>query len=157
MFAQVDSVMLDDEDWDIEDEDAEVGFNEEEEAPVVVFGLHLPEVQLTSQEAAVKHMVRFFANKEMHCGGKICQKQLLSSRHISIVALTGLEGGVEYAYQLMEDAGLFTVSKKDLNGIAPDVALVIRVLNDCARMGVPKEFSTGMMLLYLKFCEGIMF
>jgi hypothetical protein len=39
--------------------------------------------------------------------------------------------------------------------VGDDVKFMIRILNRCAKMGVPKEFAAGMMLLFLEFCEGV--
>lgn len=118
-----------------------------------------PKAVLRHAEALAKRWISlFFATKEMHCGGPISDRVLLSKRYIDLVLNTDLILAVEVAYAAMEvdrrrnkKAG--PVAK--MGGIANDIQWVITFLNHCGQMKLPPAFIGGTMLVYLEVCEGI--
>ena len=106
------------------------------------------------QKLAKDYIGRFFINREMHCGGFIPDRLMYSDHNISMVLNTNVESGVKLAYAAMEEAELFPVCV-DSQLISDDVKLVISVYHQCAKLGIPKEFASGILLMYLEFCEGI--
>lgn len=103
---------------------------------------------------AEHHLVSFFSNQDYFCGGKIPENLLVTEKNISIAMNTNIEDGFPYAYKCIRESGTVAI-QSDPNFISDDVKLVISILLKCAKAGVPREMATGLVLLYLEFCEGI--
>lgn len=105
-------------------------------------------------ELSRQYIERFFADREMHCGGGIPDYLLFSKYNISLILNTNIENGVKRAYHAIAQAERFPPCVD--SGIVPDdVKLVMAILKQCAKVGIPKEFAAGVMLLHLEYCEGI--
>jgi len=127
---------------------------EDDSGPVksVYVGSFLEDVKSIARE----YMQRFFNGRQMHCGGKIQDRVLWSERNISLVLNTNIEQGVQIAYAAMEEAEyLPTLQVASDSFVADDIKFIIRILKQCAKMKIPKEFAAGIMLLFLEYCEGI--
>lgn len=105
------------------------------------------------KELARQHMINFFSTKEMYCGGPIPQKILLNNKNLSIVLNSNIEVTLPKIYSSIQSN--FTQLESDSGLVADDVKLVISILKQCSKVGVPKEFSVGIMALYLEYCEGL--
>jgi len=125
----------------IEDEIDEI---DEVEMDVEVIAMEfLPDVQMLARS----YMMSFFKDREMHCGGPIQYRHLLSNRNISMTINATLADAIVCAYGAIDSS-----SEKDP---LDEIKFVISILNECSKSGVPKEFSGGMLLLYLQFCVGL--
>lgn len=96
---------------------------------------------------------RFFADKIMHCGGKVPKYILTDPRKISMVSSTTLIDGVKIAYDSMKDSNF--VELKKIGDITEDIKIVNETLNLLCKSGIPQKFAGGMMLIYLKYVKGI--
>jgi hypothetical protein len=105
------------------------------------------------KELAKEYMVNFFANKEMYCGGPIPKQILLNNKNLSIVLNSNIEETLPKIYVSIEDS--FSQLESDSGLVADDIKLIISILKQCSRFGIPKEFSVGIMILYLEYCEGL--
>jgi len=96
---------------------------------------------------------RFFADKIMHCGGKIPKYILTDPKKISIVSSTTLIDGLKIVYDSMKDSNF--VKAKNTGDTTEDIKMVNETLNLLGKSGVPQKFAGGMMLIYLKYVKGI--
>jgi hypothetical protein len=115
--------------------------------------LERPEEFLKLVDVSAKEYIDlFFCNRNMYCGGSINRKILHSKNWIDLVANTNVASGVILAYKAMKNAG-FKQRKKF--GCTEDILFVIDIFKQCALLGIPKCFSSGILLIYLELCEGI--
>lgn len=105
------------------------------------------------KELAKQHIINFFSNKQMYCGGPIPQKILINNKNLSLVLNSSIEETLPKIYLCIENS--FTQLDSDSGLVADDVKLVISVLKLCSKSGVPKEFSVGILAMYLEYCEGL--
>ncbi|MCK9458335.1 MAG: hypothetical protein M0R80_01675 [Proteobacteria bacterium] len=96
------------------------------------------------EELAVGYLQDFFANKQLHCGGRISPNIFKSAACIDRALNTSIEEGVPLAYELIER-----------EGIKGGVQLVLGVLNRCSQLGIPKCFRAGILLVNLELCYGV--
>jgi hypothetical protein len=115
---------------------------------------------------AKQFIVKFFANRSMHCGGRIPKSVLESPEYVNLVLHTDVCKGVEQAYKLIEDESrrkwhdrVATPNQEmDFSDepLPEDISKVLGILNvECPRMKVPKALAAGIMLMCLELCEGI--
>lgn len=104
-------------------------------------------------ELAKQYILNFFADKEMYCGGSIPTRMLLTPRNISLVMNSSVEATLGKIYEYIEPH--FKQLSADSGLIAEDVKLVISILKQCSNAGIPKEFATGILVIYLEHCEGL--
>lgn len=99
---------------------------------------------------------KFFNGKEMYCGGYIPQKALHSDYNINLIIDTELLDAIDKAHVMISGDSNLENSEddEDENLIEDSTRLILDSLAEMAKSGVSKEFSGGMLLLYLKFCEG---
>lgn len=106
---------------------------------------------------AKQYMIYFFADKEMHCGGKITESFLFQPRRLYAVMNMNFCKAVDKAYNCMksdldED---YLQRCVDQGKLSPDVEKVIETLDMLGAARVPQQFLGGMLLLYLELCEGV--
>ena len=89
----------------------------------------------------------FFKGRQLHCGGDIEEDVLHCPAYVSMVMNTDVSRGVDVVYDVMQRsrAAVSEETKQDF---------VIRLLDSCAPMGIPKCFSGGLMLMYMELCLG---
>ena len=94
----------------------------------------------------------FFFEKEMHCGGPINPMMLYTNKSLSKVINTSIEVGIPRVYYFLKckKFGL-----KNRNGLTGDVRLVLKLINECMELQIPKCFQAGIILLYIELCMGI--
>lgn len=105
------------------------------------------------RERAIQCITSFFSEKEMHCGGPIPSRLLLTQRNISLVLNSSVEITLSKIYDSIEPH--FEQLDPESGLVAEDVKLVISVLKQCSQAGIPKEFATGILVIYLECCEGL--
>jgi hypothetical protein len=99
---------------------------------------------------AEKFIFVFFHEKKMYCGGPIPWKILCSSSYITLVLNTNIIDGIKSAHRILQAYGRIG------NEFAKnDIECVQNILYLCALSGVPKQFSGGLLLMYLELVEGI--
>jgi len=95
----------------------------------------------------------FFKNKKDYLGYDIDQDFLES--YISIVLDFDICDGMEIIYDtIFRNSEKF---KKDIKFGRPyhgDIKYVLSLLNECAKLGIPKCFASGIIIIFLKACKG---
>lgn len=140
---------------DIEDEILDDDFIEDEQeqdqtVEDITTGVFVENIRVLARE----YINRFFQVQEMYCGGKIPSSFLLTEENISMVMNTSLEDGVRRSYEIIEQDGRY--QSEAIESLVPeDVKLLISIMNKCSKLGVPKEFVPGIVLIYLEHCEGM--
>jgi hypothetical protein len=109
---------------------------------------------------AAKSIEGFFKDKKYHCGGRIPPHLLLSEDNIKTVMGTTIE-----TLSKWEEHHIYPrlyvekdqISKRDVwtsELVSFGVYYTIQLIHNLCRLGIPKQFQFGMMLLYYKFCKG---
>jgi len=146
---------LDDEDLEVQggDESPEE-YSSEQERVIKVFA---QDFYSDVKALARQYVEQFFADKMLHCGGKIPKSLLFSERRMSMVLNYDIIKGVERAYKYLEPMlnSRDVESAKHSGEATDDIKLVNETLSLLARSGVPQQFAGGMMCLYLEFIEGV--
>lgn len=99
-------------------------------------------------------ILSFFFNESFFYGGKIPESLLNTNENIDMLLEYDIIKSVNKAYKMLEGHELTGTSLGDVTG---DVRLVSRILKKLALSKIPQKFSGGMLLLYLRFVEGIDF
>jgi hypothetical protein len=152
-FASYDDEEVDlDEELDEEDDDPELSLVEpEEEVPTPI---QVCKASITKAKSAID---KFFADKMMHCGGRIPKKLLHDPTTISMVINTSIKKGVRLAYRLLEHT--ITVEEamlaKKTGDSTKDIKLVNETLQLLASSRVPQQFAGGMLVMYIELVEGV--
>jgi hypothetical protein len=107
-----------------------------------------------AQELARNYIEDFFSDKEMYCGGKVSIDVLHSPSYITMILNTDVCNGVSAAYAMLAACDEIDCDA-ELGMVATDVRLVVSVLQQCSDRGIPKQFASGMLLIYLELCEGL--
>jgi len=136
--------------FDTDFEDVE-DFELEQEPQIEICVEEVVEGILSLAKDSIK---KFFNEREMYCGGKVPDRLLLTEKNISLVANTTLESGVALAYEAIEKSGNYNSEASD-SLVPEDVKLVISNIKACAKLRIPQRYIPGIMLLNLKFCEGL--
>lgn len=108
------------------------------------------------EEFALQQMIKFFDDKELHCGGKIPHSILSNTKRVNIVINLDLDSSIKIFYEFSEK----TISEDDLarsrrtGEVSWDIIAVNEVLKILAQSGVPQQFAGGMLLLYLELVKG---
>lgn len=111
--------------------------------------------QKNARNMAVKYIGQFFKDKEYFKGGEIPQDELFSNTSILTVLNYNIEDAVDVAY-----VALKPLLKKEQNSIGKqevscDIRIVVGILKMLCVSCIPRQFAGGLMLLYLKFVEGL--
>lgn len=105
---------------------------------------------------AIKYMKLFFSTKQLHCGGPISDRILLSKRNMFLVLHCSLEFVVPHIYQAMAINGCVSeCDDDDDEARRGDVEWVVAFLDRCGIERVPPKFIGGLMVMYMELCEGI--
>jgi len=93
----------------------------------------------------------FFKNKVDQFGFEIDQEDLLTDRNISLVANMTIFNDMSIIYDALR---MGNKAEKRKGKIAEDVELVLKLLNECAKISAPKNFAIGLIAIYVEICEG---
>lgn len=99
----------------------------------------------------------FFHDKELHCGGPIPKKLLYSSHYITMVINTTVSNGVLAAFKSIDRFSENENSENEVNDgtVTEDMKTVLAIQDHACERRIPKEYSGGIMLMYLELCRGI--
>jgi hypothetical protein len=105
------------------------------------------------ERQALEFIEKFFQNRQFHCGGPIPRNLLLSRQSVDIVLSTEFLPGIDEVQALLPE-------EEPPKGFDPtrldwDTHRFLQLLHEVKRFGIPKEFQCGMMLLYMRFCMGV--
>jgi hypothetical protein len=104
------------------------------------------------KELAINTIINYFYNKSYYCGGKIPKKYLINERNLNIVLNYNIENLMPEIYKVIEKD-----YKQGNDFDSEDIKLVVKLLKNFSKNNVPKEFSAGMLLIYLENCYGYKF
>lgn len=107
-----------------------------------------------SEALAKRYILEFFADKEMHYGGRISESTLHAPGYLWWVLNLDISQGVVVAYDAIDRSGEYGTDC-DGEDISDDVKLVIGIIHECSRKNIPKQFVAGIVLMYLELCLGI--
>lgn len=107
------------------------------------------------QQLAKDHIKRWFADKEMACGGPIPDRMLYTARHLTQVLNTDICDGVDVAYNAICESEEMEMKAFYEGGVSEDVEVVLWFMHQTSSMGVPKVFQGGLLLMHLDICLGI--
>lgn len=88
----------------------------------------------------------FFADKNYYLGGSIPTPEMVSEHNVQMVLRLNLVDCIDIFYQALKEIGVISSSEQ--------IALFFRLQRECARLGIPKHHSGGILLVWLKLCRG---
>lgn len=131
------------------DEDDDLDDNKEE--------IKAKELYKKAEIVAKKYVDCFFADKMMHCGGKIPNRLLHDPLKINNIINYNICRAVKMAYKMMKK----TITQEEIQlankmgDSTKDIKLVNEILRMCAVAKIPKQFAGGILIMYLQYVEGI--
>lgn len=105
---------------------------------------------------AKQQILKFFSDKELHCGGKIPHSLLENSKRVNLVINLDLDSSIKLFYEFSEQS----ISDEDLakskrtGEVSWDIIAVNDALRILSQSGVPQQFAGGMLLIYLELVKG---
>ena len=94
------------------------------------------------------YVENYFKGKTFHCGGNIPIRQLMDDDVINFVRRMTLAAGVSLAHELLEE-------HRAEEGENWAIKTVTKLVKECHKFGIPHEYQSGLVLLYLKLCLGV--
>lgn len=147
--------------WE-EEEEEEVPEAEPQDEPVmesVEITIKAEDIGRDSHESAKGYIDSFFADKMMHCGGKIPKRFLHDKKRVSRVVNYSISKGVKRCYIALKPT--ITPEEREeakrKGDSTSDIKLVNETLKMLARARIPQQYAGGMLVMYLEFVEGVSF
>lgn len=109
-------------------------------------------VEIDEKDKILSFLINFFNDKEMYCGGKIPKNLLLNENNIKLVINSTIENSMDKIYSSIE--GHFNKVDPESGLVSDDIKLVKSILDKCSHAKIPKEYSVGILIIYLILCEG---
>jgi hypothetical protein len=107
------------------------------------------------QKSTQDYIQVFFHSRSLYSGGPIARQILQHPDTISLVANTVPEDGIKKAWQLLGEPSAEQKKKAEkVGGIYDNSLKIVKLLEECASLNIPKKFAAGLMLLHLELCEG---
>jgi len=138
-----------DYDEDNEEEDGEDGEDENNQKDLLCFAQNF---QSDLKHLAAHHIKIFFKNKPFYCGGKIPKNMLINCDNILTVINYDIIDSVKKSYFFLRNHDSATQLLGEVTG---DIRLVSSILHKLSAENVPQQFAGGMLILYLKYVEGV--
>lgn len=127
------------------DEEDEVEYSFDEEAT-----LHLDRIKREIRYCLEK----FFTGKRYYCGGPLPMQHLLSDTMIDFVGRMGLCPGLHLIGKILERTPPGVIEDENVE-VSWDIYMANEMVSECHRCGVPSDYQSGTILLYMKYCHGI--
>lgn len=98
---------------------------------------------------------KFFKNKDFYAGGPIPEHDLFSKKNLDFIMETSWGEGYELAFAKLKIKGkqLGDDKKMDVK-IREGVDKCLSIIKECREMDIPNSYITGIINLYLQYCEG---
>lgn len=103
-------------------------------------------------ELAKQCLQMFFRNRVDEYGFDIEIEDLLTDRNISLTLNLTVRDDLPVIYDALKQHGKKEPKKK--GKFSEDVELVLKILNECSRMSIPKNLATGLLAVYIEVCKG---
>lgn len=104
------------------------------------------------EDLAKQYIRLFFRDKIDEYGSVIDPEDLYTKRNISLVLNLTICDGMPIIYNALKSCYKKDVQKRK-GKISEDIQLVLKVLNDCAKV-VPKNSAVGLLAIYIEVCKG---
>jgi hypothetical protein len=119
-----------------------------------------PEFDCDTYIQDLKFLVKFytslyFENKSCLAGKAISEEVLHAPEHVDLVLHMDICKGADLFYKMMGTSDEVNKTAERNGQLADDVKKLISLLNECAQLGIPPCFASGICILYLKLCEGL--
>ncbi len=137
---------------DIFNNEVEVADELDEVRPDMEAGIFIEDLK-----ALAKHYINvFFKDKTDDNGLPFTSDKLHESRYISTVLNTDVCEGMDKIYSAIGvDYTDDQMRAYERTGQVPDdICHVLSLINACIKCGIPKAFSTGIIIVYLELCKG---
>jgi hypothetical protein len=113
-----------------------------------------PEFDCDAYLQDLKHLVKYYISVYFE-NKNLPEEVLYRSEHIDLVLHLDICKGADLFYKTMGTTNE-TDRVAERNGqLAGDVKKLIYLLNECAKLGIPRCFASGIVVLHLKLCEGL--
>lgn len=100
--------------------------------------------------SAVDYMASFFRDKTLVDGTSIPHVVLFSDDNVSMVMNTRMAKGIDHFYTVFEEE--FESSLSPDGQLPSDIAFLMVVHKECARRNIPKQYASGIAIIYLRLC-----
>lgn len=119
-----------------------------------------PEFDCNTYVQDLKFLVKFyislyFENKRCLAGQPFTEEVLHSPEHVDLVLHMDICKGADLFYETMGTTEEVNRVAERNGQLAEDVKKLISLLNECAKLGIPSCFASGICILYLKLCDGL--
>lgn len=117
-----------------------------------------PEMIISKINQLCEHsIISFFSDKVDFNGNKIEEKELLRDENKNIVLSYCIMKNIDSIYETLAFLGLDQQYDKTEveEPITYDVKYVVKIIHDCESKKIPKCFQTGLIYMYIKYCDGI--
>ncbi len=112
------------------------------------------DVAVSEVEELAKSYIRlFFKNRLDRNGEEIEVEELFTNRNISLVLNQTVCEGLLPIYSALTPR-FRKENAKRRGKVSADVECVLKLLNDCSKLGIPKCCATGLLVMYVEVCEG---
>ena len=115
-------------------------------------------VELTVKQCqlfATDCLHQYFHTKKLHSGGPIPNSIFTNPQIVSRTLNTSPSQGFVLAHKLLGEPTLEEKREVERSrGIYRSTRIIIEVLEECAKMHIPRRIATGILLLHLELCEG---
>lgn len=106
-------------------------------------------------EYAKQFLKMFFRNRVDEYGCEIEIEDLLTERNVSLVANMTVCDGMPIIYDVLNTTKKENTTKEKHKGKLPeDVEMILKLLNEIAKMSAPKNFAAGLIAIYVEVCKG---
>lgn len=96
----------------------------------------------------------FFHDKKLTSGRPIIQDELHTDDHVSLVMNTGMLDGIQMFYETF-NADYVAPPESRVPLLAFEIRFLMRVFDECSRLQIPKQFASGIAMIYLKMCSNV--
>lgn len=114
----------------------------------------LENVYADLRELVIFYLDMFFSGKKSKSGEAISPHLYRNEEVIDLIMNLSMSNGIDMIYSILKKK----FKEKTTKGKLPaDIDYTINILRHCARMGIPRNYAPGIIIMYLKLCEGLNF
>jgi len=111
---------------------------------------------LQAKKLAADYLQAYFHSKKLHSGEPISKEMINHPYTISRVLNTKSSDGFEMAHKMLGEPTKEERRKVEkTSGVYGNTEVIIQILEECSKMGIPKCFAAGILLLHLELCAGL--
>lgn len=112
--------------------------------------------KIKAREDAKESILRFFADKDYYGGGPIPESELLCNKNLDFLTTTDWGTGYELAFSKLKIANKQVGDDPKTDKMIQDgVKKCLGIIEECNKLKIPTAYVTGIINLYLQYCEGL--